>query len=388
MSKVRSSGGRSGGGGVSGRSAGAGGSGRRRGRGQSVTGWVLVLVVLGAAASGAVIGFPHLQGALAEWIRGPAPAVEPGSALRLRVATYNVRFETSGVYSEERLRNIQRVVARLDADILGLVEMHSPADTQRIVGPGYDVFMLDVEAADSDSVAGRIANQEVALAVRKGIRPVSTPRMVYPNERQAFPGYRHLLEGIFELPNGQRVRVYVVHAKSRAGAGRDATDQQRIRHSQLIIEHFRREKLDLSRDLVAVIGDFNDTPDDASLNILETGQLDAPARMEEEPDTYLVNLGELRWARDQVTYDPSVLAVMPHGRLSTVVPGARARNFGRQSRGPVMFDMILVSPALASRLAPGLEGMQMIYDRADLRSGQADLDPSDHIPVFADFMLD
>jgi hypothetical protein len=85
----------------------------------------------------------------------------------------------------------------------------------------------------------------------------------------------------------------VHHGKSRAG-GRAATDFRREGAARAMIHV-------LDRDFI-LLGDFNGNPDDRSLNILETGDPNAPGGPEEIDGPFPANLTEPLMAEGHVSH--------------------------------------------------------------------------------------
>src|SRR5262245_15426298 len=76
-----------------------------------------------------------------------------------------------------------------------------------------------------------------------------------------------------------------------------------------------------------LLGDFNDNPDDKSLNILETGSIDAQGGAEGDDGASLSNPGEDLVALDKVSHGKSAADINPQtGRIDLVTAGSRARN--------------------------------------------------------------
>ncbi|MEW5884362.1 MAG: endonuclease/exonuclease/phosphatase family protein [Armatimonadota bacterium] len=300
----------------------------------------------------------------------------------LRVATWNVMFLDEDV-PDERLANLASVIRNLDADIIAFQEVSNVASLRAILPVGYEVAM-----------AAEVGSQNLALAVREPLEIQAAAGALFEGAPydEAFPDHRDPLRVYVATPSGVQLAVYVVHLKSRSGGRRD-TDYQRIAGASLLAGWIRAR----GEQNVILLGDFNDTPDDASLNILETGDLLAVGRMENEEDRFLVNLCEPLFARDMVTME--VHTLFRGSPIQPAVRGARKENDrwrGKNYSYPndlaivqTMFDQILVSKPLADVV---VGGEARIYAGADaLRGlkgsrGEGTL-ASDHLPVFADFRI-
>ncbi len=300
----------------------------------------------------------------------------------LRVATWNVMFLDEDV-PDERLANLASVIRNLNADIIAFQEVSDVGSLRAILPADYEVAMTTERGS-----------QNLALAVRAPLEIQAAPTALFEGASydEAFPDSRDPLRVYVATPSGAQLAVYVVHLKSRRG-GRRQTDYQRVAGASLLAGWIRAR----GEQNVILLGDFNDTPDDASLNILETGDLLAVGRMENEEERFLVNLCEPLFARDMVTME--VYALYRGSPIQPAVRGARKENDrwrGKDYTYPndlvivqTMFDQILVSKALADVV---VGGEARIYAGADaLRGlkgsrGEGTL-ASDHLPVFADFRI-
>lgn len=189
------------------------------------------------------------------------------------------------------------------------------------------------------------------------------------------------------LPDGtDSFFLLVVHTKSRLG-GRASTDDRRAGAAQqllAVLEH------DFDGEKVVLLGDFNDNPDDRALNILETGDPSAPAAMEEDPGAFMRNLTEALAAGDHVSHGRNTRDLLPPDRvfINTVDPGSRERNYTHRHddshTGDILFDNILVSIPMARHYV--LDSVRVFDHRSGVQ-GNSNTRASDHLPVYADFLL-
>lgn len=308
--------------------------------------------------------------------RGQAPARQ-----RLRVATYNIRDLEADV-SAARLANLREVLERLDADLIGLQEIGDRATLARVLPPDEWTIVLDDQGD----------RLNLAVAVRRPYRVVSLAAPYDAGDEQFLfegpasePFYlygRDLLAVEVGLPGGS-VWVLVHHAKSRVG-GRHLTDWQRCGAAALLVGALQR---DFAGRQVILLGDFNDNPDDQSLNILETGNWAAgPGPEPGVEGSLMANLCQPLVEQDRVSWGLNDLTVAG-GRINTRVPGSRERNhrerFGSGSPQPILFDQILVSANVAGAL---VRGSVKVFDDPVALAGGAER-ASDHLPVLADFAL-
>jgi exonuclease III len=199
--------------------------------------------------------------------------------------------------------------------------------------------------------------QELAIAVRRPFEIV-TLKMVFPEEvnEQTFPGKRDLLEAQVE-GYGQLFTVLIHHAKSRSG-GRVETEERRVLASRMMMQFLVSR---VKQDRIILMGDFNDNPDDRSLNILEYGSVDVEGGIDEKPDTYLFNVTESLLDKDYCSYGYNYLYDgLKESTFDPVVKSAREEN--NKWRGQEhdfmkdvkvkanLFDQILVSQNLKDRV--------------------------------------
>jgi endonuclease/exonuclease/phosphatase family metal-dependent hydrolase len=293
----------------------------------------------------------------------------------LRVASYNIEWLTHPIPTERRKR-LQGIIGKISPSILGLQEVEGRRAVEQILDDSWEIAILD----------SRGEEQEVALAVKKPL-VLESHEMLYTESRHdgAFPNDRDLLRAVVKTPGGARIAAYVVHLKSRRG-GRVSTDPRRMQAAKLIAEAVSKD----SADHVIVMGDFNDTPNDLSLNLLEK-------------ESGLVNLMESLYDTDHVTVD--LERFRGADQLSRPrIRGAKDENERFRNRNynyekdvrikPVLFDQILVSPSLAKRLKGSAEilwtsGILDGTPPTSMGTGPtgSGTRASDHLPVFAAFQL-
>ena len=270
---------------------------------------------------------------------GPQPA-------EIKIATYNIYGLDDGI-SDARQERLQTVMRELNADIIGFQEIQSNSALERILPDNYTIGMLD----DPEEL------QELAIAVREPFE-ITDLKMIFPEKvhDQAFPRKRDLLQAYVE-GYGRRLIVLVHHAKSRSG-GRDKTNPRREASATMTMRYLTSR---VKYDHIVLLGDFNDNPDDRSLNILEYGDPDALPGIDQVPDAFLYNTSEAMLARDYCSYGYNDLYDKIESDIfDPMVPGARAEN--NKWRGKphnfvqdvkvkaILFDQILVSQNLKNHV--------------------------------------
>ncbi len=306
----------------------------------------------------------------------------------LKIATYNIYFLDGGI-SEARRQHLRQVLAELDADVIAFQEINDPAALRNILPDGYAVAMID----DPNEV------QELALAVRAPLR-IRGYRYAFPDSSydDAFPRSRDLLQ--VEAEGLGRTWVFLVHhAKSRRG-GRWRNDARRERATALMVDYIRRN---LRGRSVVILGDFNDNPDDRSVNILEYGDRNAPAGIDTMPDAFLFNATEALLAQEYASYGYHALyGEVEQDTFPPAVPGSRAENNRWRGREhdyyrdvqikAILFDQILVSSDLRDAVAAaGVfhrsvavrgEPSRIRFDDGRLVYTRRGSLASDHVPVW------
>ncbi len=270
---------------------------------------------------------------------GPQPA-------EIKVATYNIYWLDDGI-SAARQERLQTVVRELDADIIGFQEIQSKSALERILPNNYTIGMLD----DPEE------RQELAIAVREPYE-ITDLKMVFPEKvhDQAFPRKRDLLQAYVE-GYGRRLIILVHHAKSRSG-GRAKTSLRREASATMTMRYLTSR---VKYDHIVLLGDFNDNPDDRSLNILESGNPDALAGIDHRPDAFLYNTSEALLDSNYCSYGYNYLYdKIESDTFDPMVPGARAENNKWRDRPhnfvrdvkvkAILFDQILVSQNLKNHV--------------------------------------
>jgi endonuclease/exonuclease/phosphatase family metal-dependent hydrolase len=311
------------------------------------------------------------------------------AAQTVKIATYNIFFLDDGITSERKV-NLQGVIKLLDADVIAFQEINNSAALRNILSPDYQVAMID----EPEEV------QEVALAIRSPWEIFSSknifPESYYDLE---FPRKRDLLQ-VNVTGLGYEFVFLVHHAKSRGG-GRYNTDTQRGGAAKLIMNYVKTE---LANKNVVLLGDFNDNPDDRSLNILEYGNVNARGGVDEADDTFLYNATEQLLEKDYASYGYHDIYTDISGEtFDPVVKGARDENnkwrdvkeynfYEDVNIKAILFDQVLVSLNLKPYItavdvfnyAVAVKGniSNIRFDKGNLIYTHRGNLPSDHVPVW------
>ncbi|MDQ2985635.1 MAG: endonuclease/exonuclease/phosphatase family protein [Armatimonadota bacterium] len=327
--------------------------------------------------------------AIQRFLARDAGETAPPATGTFRIATWNLGWLLEAT-KPDRLKNMRRVVESLGPHILAAQEVESKVALTGILPPGYTIAMADDPEED----------QELAVAFKAPFKLAGKPRILFtkPSQDSAFPGRRNVLEVGLRSPSGEVVQVIVVHYKSRGG-GRTESDPSRIEASRLLLDYLQGRRYKSA----ILLGDFNDTPDDASINILESGN-HLGGEINDDPGKYFVNLMQSFYDDDYVTQ--GFFRRFRGMAIEPVVRGASKDNNrlrGQYYQFPrdvkvtqALFDQILVSPPLyrqfhnaaiychdnalagrESQVTRNKQGLAIIKLHGTL--------PSDHLPVYADF---
>ena len=310
-----------------------------------------------------------------------------------RVMTYNIEWFSEDA-TPERIQNLKKVIEETQPSIIGFQEVQSKAAMRQILDSDWVVGMAD----DPDQ------HQEVGVAVKAPFKLLRT-EWLFPGEALnfAYPDRRDGLRAEIESPSGKRFSVYVVHMKSRRGgdatpqgySGRNETDRQREQACAMLAGYLSGRP----DETKIVLGDFNDTPDDRSLNILESGNLLAKGGPSAWTQPLLINLTEPLYRQDFVSIG---LARAYLGQpIEPKMTGAMKSNEdtrGKEHRFPqdvpvtqTLFDQILVSPNLQAKVSEtfihsskfSLQGKSGRTERTDkgVNYIEKPTRASDHLPV-------
>jgi|GEM_PF-910659 len=315
----------------------------------------------------------------------------------VRVATYNIKFlsvelddgSPDNVLRKARLLN---VIRELNADVIGLQEIKDFDALDTVFPRSEWIQIIDEDSGSTQDVAMVVRKSTLGVVGHSGDRlDADDEHFLFEDESSTyFPNRRDVLAiDLKVLATGDIFTLMVVHTKSRYekahDRGRATNDYRREGAARLLVQTLEAE-YDGAR--YALIGDFNDNPDDRSLNILETGDPDAVAGPENVEGEFLVNLTESLLLDGHVSHGRGHHDVFSdEGVVDTIDPDSRQRNNdGRgtnKNTGDILFDLILVSHELLPHYLD--ESVRVFDAHTDAVRGNDDTRASDHLPVFADF---
>lgn len=299
----------------------------------------------------------------------------------LRIASYNSNY-LSACVNYARKEAFQSTVNLLNADVIAFQEVRDRSALELFFPAEQWHIIIDNESTD---------DQNLAYVIRKGVDYSLISGSIHNAEKEDFlftsssnfPDKRDVLTLIVReryLGTDRELLILNHHAKSRYG-GRESTEPTRIAASLEIVKWIKSQDL---KDIV-VLGDFNDTPDDASVNTLEMG-INSVLEMENSIGSLLINLSEPLVLEDYVSYGLNSRSLTADKvSVNPVDIGSRFRNFTEFSDdinvGKAMYDQILVSPTLL----PALTNVSHdIFSNPVAVLGNSSTRASDHIPIYVD----
>lgn len=310
------------------------------------------------------------------------------NAQSLKIATYNIYFLDAGI-SPERKANLQTVIQELDADVIGFEEIDNPAALKNILPENYAIAMID----DPQQV------QEVALAVRSPLQ-IDSYKYVFPDTAydDAFPRTRDLLQ-VNVTAYGEEFVFLVHHFKSRYG-GRTNTDERRVKAAAMIVGYIKGE---LAGKNIVLMGDFNDNPDDRSLNVLEYGDPSAKGGIDSLKDSFMFNTSEKLLEKEYCSWGYNYhYKDIATDTFDLVIAGSREENNKWRNKDynyrrdvkikEILFDQILVSLNLRDKVvgagvfncAAAVRGnnSRIKFTDEDIIHTRRGEFASDHVPVW------
>jgi endonuclease/exonuclease/phosphatase family metal-dependent hydrolase len=170
--------------------------------------------------------------------------------------------------NEEAMRNTARVMIELRADVLAVVEAESR--------PALAGFNADIVGSLSDTTFSHVMlidgndSRGIDVGLLSGVAfPIGHMRS-HVDDRSAGGDLifsRDCPEFELGLPSGGRLRVLVNHLKTK-GFGTQQSSDARRRLQAARIAAICRELSAAGEKMIAIVGDFNDTPDSEALAVL------------------------------------------------------------------------------------------------------------------------
>ncbi|NEW90756.1 endonuclease/exonuclease/phosphatase family protein [Rhodopseudomonas sp. BR0M22] len=176
--------------------------------------------------------------------------------------------------NESATRNTARVIVDIDADVLGVVEAESRPALVRfsnyvlpaVAGKPYDHIML-VDGNDERGI-------DVGLMTRNKFDILSIVSHVDDADEDGTIFSRDCAQYEVSTANGNRLIVLINHFKSKGFGSFASSNAKRKRQASRVATIYRQIRQ--QHDYIAIIGDFNDTPDSDPISPLfhQTGLKD------------------------------------------------------------------------------------------------------------------
>ncbi|ENM3764394.1 endonuclease/exonuclease/phosphatase family protein [Vibrio cholerae] len=305
------------------------------------------------------------------------------SSDHLRLATYNSKF-LSACMNKVRVINYQETVHKLNADIIALQEVRDRYAVERFFPSDQWNIIIDDESTDDLNLAFVIRKGlDFRLASGNILNADENIDFAFPKSNSHFIDERRVLT-LYVTYKNKEIVFLNHHAKSRYN-GRSITDEQRTQAALDLIDYINT----ISTPYIVLLGDFNDTPDDRSLNTLEIGQLSS-LHLENNKGTFLVNLTEPLIEHDMVSYGLKSNDVTDSivKRINPSITGSRQKNLlnidTELAMEKALYDQILLSASLYVFLGGQLQAKA--FDWPIAIQGNEDTRASDHIPIYVDFL--
>lgn len=163
------------------------------------------------------------------------------------------------------VRNTARVFGEVDADVWGVVEAeHRPGLVrfntdliERETESSYPVVML-IDGNDSRGI-------DVAVMAKKGYRITDIRSHVDDEDDKGGIFSRDCVEVMIQTPGDDRILLMVNHFKSKGFGSQASSNAKRKRQANRVATLYRSRRLAGVKN-IAVMGDFNDTPDSIPLD--------------------------------------------------------------------------------------------------------------------------
>ena len=207
--------------------------------------------------------------------------------------------------------------------MIGLEEIADRAALKLVFPPDKWDILIDDESTDLQDLAIVVRHPFKIIGVNPSLN-ANDENFLFPGSQNdtLFPNRRDLLSAEVQIPDTTSTFFVIVdHAKSRLG-GRAVTDPRREGAAAAIVQMLE-QRFD-EKDFV-LLGDFNDNPDDRSMNIPETGNPATPGGAEENDGPFLMNLMDALVATDHVSWGRDAFDIVGH-HINTIDAGSRQRN--------------------------------------------------------------
>lgn len=172
-----------------------------------------------------------------------------------------ITFKTDD-FSEITRKNTAKVINSINADIISLIEVEDKrtldAFNSKLINKRYPYGML-IDAFDPRGI-------DVSLLSRFEMGDIRTHMFEKKGRSRIFS--RDCLEVKIKLADNDFIYFFVNHFKSQGYGSQKENDAKRLGQAQRVLNIIKERKLNLQKDKVVVLGDFNAPPDSKSLSPL------------------------------------------------------------------------------------------------------------------------
>lgn len=177
-----------------------------------------------------------------------------------------ITFKTAD-FTEITRKNTAKVINSVRADILSLIEVENKPTldefNSQLIKKKYPYTML-IDAFDPRGI-------DVSLLSRFGICDIRTHMFDKDGGRSRIFS-RDCLELKIKLADNDSdngiIYLFVNHFKSQGYGSKETNDKRRLRQVQKVYDIIKERELNLKKDKVVVLGDFNASPGNSSLSPL------------------------------------------------------------------------------------------------------------------------
>ncbi len=159
------------------------------------------------------------------------------------------------------IENTARVINAVRADILAVVEVEDrwalELFNENILAKRYDIqypYNMLIDGNDERGIDVGIFSRFPIVGIRSNIDYEDAEGRVFS---------RDCAEYLIELPGGRRILLLVNHLKSKGYGDQGKSDRKRLRQARAIKAIYEARKAEHPE--IAIVGDFNDTPDSPHL---------------------------------------------------------------------------------------------------------------------------
>ncbi len=162
------------------------------------------------------------------------------------------------------------MIGDVDADVLAVIEAENRTTLRRfneaVLTPATTLRYKHVMCIDGNDERGI----DVGLYTKPSFPIVGLATHIDDEDVTGTIFSRDCAEYTVETPSGERVLVLVNHFKSKGYGSPATSNARRLRQAQRVADIYR-EHTAAGHELIAVVGDLNDTPTSAPLAPLITG---------------------------------------------------------------------------------------------------------------------